>query len=422
MRLLFFNRSFHPDVEATGQLLSELCQDLSRDHEVTVVAGRGYNMERFGSRLPVRRERWDRIEILRAYNPRLNKRSFPARVLNLLSYFCFSFLAGFQAKRPDVVIVETDPPVLGLVALFFARLYGCKFVFYLQDLYPDVGIALGKLKNPLLIRLLESSTQCILNNADRVVVLGDDMRRRVLAKGYQQADRIHVIPNWVDTTQIRPHTGVNSFRQQHHLDGCFVIMFSGNLGLSQRLENVVQVASEFADNDKVRFVFIGEGAAKAGLMEQARAQHLANVLLLPYQPKESLSISLGAADVHLVPLQKGVSGLIVPSKVYGILAAGRPLIAAIEEDSHPSQIIREHRCGLRVDPDSPAELKKAIDWAIGHPAELQEMGRRGREAVVEHFDRRTSVAAFQTMIEALRAPSYELAIENRRDAANQIAY
>ncbi|HUJ71132.1 MAG TPA: glycosyltransferase, partial [Verrucomicrobiae bacterium] len=195
MKLLFFNRSFHPDVEATGQLLSELCQDLSNDHEVTVVAGRPYNMVRFGSWLPVRREDWGGIAILRAYNPRLNKSAFAGRVLNLLSYFCFSLLAGFSAKRPEVVIAETDPPVLGLVGLFFARWYHAKFVFYLQDLYPDIGIALGKLKSPLLIRALELSTQRILNGADRVVVLGDDMRDRVVAKGYRHPERIQVIPN-----------------------------------------------------------------------------------------------------------------------------------------------------------------------------------------------------------------------------------
>ncbi len=233
---------------------------------------------------------------------------------------------------------------------------------------------------------MESSTRCILKNADRVVVLGDDMRRRVLAKGYQHPERIHVIPNWVDTTRIRPQTGVNQFREEHQLSGCFVAMFSGNLGLSQRLENVLTVAGQFADNDNVRFLFVGEGAAKASLMEQAKAQKLVNTLFLPYQPKESLSVSLSAADVHLVPLQAGVAGLIVPSKVYGIMAAGRPLITAIEEDSHPAQIVREYQCGLRVDPDSPAELRKAIAWAIDHPEELREMGQRGREAAVKHFD------------------------------------
>ncbi len=422
MRLLFFNRSFHPDVEATGQLLTELCQDLSNDHEVTVVAGRPYNMEWFGSWLPVKCEWWGRVAILRAYNPRLNKRVFAGRVLNLLSYFCFSFLAGFLARRPEVVIVETDPPVLGLVGLFFARWYHAKFVFYLQDLYPDIGIALGKLKNPLLIRVLEACTQRILNGADRVVVLGDDMRKRVMAKGYRHPERIHVIPNWVDTTQIRPPVGANLFRQQHQLDGHFVVMFSGNLGLSQGLERVIDVASEFAVDDRVRFVFVGEGAAKAGLMEQVRTRHLANALFLPYQPKESLSMSLSAADIHLVPLQRGVAGLIVPSKVYGIMAVGRPFLSAIEEDSHPAQIVREHQCGLRVAPDSPAELKRAIDWALNHPDELREMGQRGRAAVVKHFDRPISVGKFRTMIDALRPQGREFAAENQRDAANQIAY
>ena len=422
MKLLFFNRSFHPDVEATGQLLSELCQDLSATHDVTVVAGRAYNMQRFGSWLPVKREHWGRVEILRAYNPRLDKRVFAARVLNLLSYFCFSFVAGWFAKRPDIVIVETDPPVLGLVALFFARLYRAKFVFYLQDLYPDIGIVLGKLKNPLLIRVLEMSTRRILKGADHVVVLGDDMRTRVLAKGYLHPDQVQVIPNWVDATQIRPHEGANPFRHQHELNGRFVAMFSGNLGLSQRLEQVIDIAAEFAADDRVRFVFIGDGAARAGLMERARSYNLTNTLFLPYQPKESLSASLSAADIHLVPLQRGVAGLIVPSKVYGILAVGRPFISAIDEGSHPAQIIREHRCGFRIAPDSPAELKQAIAWAIDHPDELREMGRRGRVAAVKCFDRQISVGKFRSMIGALRPQGRELITENPRDAANQIAY
>ena len=387
-----------------------------------MVAGRAYNMERFDSWLPVKREQWGRVEILRAYNPRLDKRVFVARVLNLLSYFCFSFLAGFFAGRPDVIVVETDPPVLGLVALFFARWYRAPLVFYLQDLYPDVGIALGKLKNPLLIRVLEASTRRILKGADRIVVLGDDMRRRVLTKGCPHPERIHVIPNWVDTTQIRPQPGANLFRQQHQLEGCFVVMFSGNLGLSQRLEDVLTVAAEFTDKSGIRFVFIGEGAAKADLMKQARARHLGNTLFLPYQPKESLSASLGAADVHLVPLRGGVAGLIVPSKVYGILAAGRPLIVAIEEDSHPAQIVREHQCGLRVDPDSPAKLHQAIAWAVGHPSELREMGQRGREAAVKHFDRRISVAKFRNMVESLPGHRHKLAMQNQRDGTNEIAY
>ena len=420
-RVLFFNRSFHPDVEATGQLLSELCQDLSRSLDVTVVAGRAYNMDRFGSWLPVKRERWGQVEILRAYNPRLNKRVFLARVLNLSSYFCFSFLAGFFARRPDVVIVETDPPVLGLVALFFARLYRAKFVFYLQDLYPDVGVALGKLRNPLLIHALEASTRCILNGADRVVVLGDDMRQRVLGKGYRHAARIHVIPNWVDTTQVRPHSGVNAFREAHQLNGHFVVMFSGNLGLSQGLEQVLDVAAALAGDKRVRFVFVGEGAVKADLMERAKARGLSNTLFLPYQPKEFLSVSLSAADLHLVPLQKGITGLIVPSKVYGILAAGRPFVAAIEDDSHAAQIVREHGCGIRVEPDSPAELKAAIVWAVDHPAELQEMGRRGREASVRIFDRTISVGKFRAMIEELSVGCHKLATRNRRDASSQIA-
>ncbi|MFZ2643033.1 MAG: glycosyltransferase family 4 protein [Verrucomicrobiia bacterium] len=398
MRLLFFNRSFHPDIEATGQLLTELCQDLSRDHEVVVVAGRGYNTARFGSWLPVRREQLDKIRILRAYNPRLNKKRFLGRIVNLLSYYCFGFAAGLFAGRPDVVIVETDPPVLGLIGMFYARLYRAKFVFYVQDLFPDVGVALGSLRHPWLVKLLETCTRWTLRGADKVIVLGEDMAARIKAKTCCDDSRIRVIPNWVDTTRVRPLAGLNPFRHKHQLEGKFVVMFSGNLGLSQDLERVVSIAADLADHDKMQFVFIGEGAAKAGLVKQAAALQLKNVLFLPYEPKEALSESLSAADVHLVTLKRGVAGLIVPSKAYGIMSAGRPFIAAVEEHSHIAEVIQEHACGIRVDPESTEQLRAAILRAAENPEMLEKMGQRGREAAVKCFDRQVSVGKFRALL------------------------
>jgi colanic acid biosynthesis glycosyl transferase WcaI len=399
MRVLFFNRSFHPDVEATGQLLTELCQDLAAaGDEVTVVVGRPYNMTRFGSWWPVRREQLGAVIILRAFNPRFNKRHFLLRIANLFSYFCFSFVAGFFARRPDVVVVETDPPVLGLVALFFARLYRAKFVFYLQDLYPDIGVALGQLRQPWLIKMLDFITRLTLQHSDRVVVLGEDMRRRLATKGYQHWDWVVVVPNWVDTRAIPTLSGPNRFRQEHQLDGRFVVMFSGNLGLSQSLDTVLEAAAGLRDEDRVRFVFIGEGAAKAGLVEKAKREGLSNVQFLPYQPKEQLSESLGAADVHLVTLRRGLAGLIVPSKVYGIMAAGRAFIAAVEDDSHVAEIVRTHQCGRLIPPDDSAEMHQAIVWASAQPVALREMGERGREAAVQHFGRSIAVERFRTML------------------------
>lgn len=405
MRLLFFNRSFYPDVEATGQLLTELCQDLSGNHDVVVIAGRGYNIAQFGSWLPIRREHLDRIQILRVYNPRLDKKKFLGRVANLFSYYCFGFMAGFFAGRPDVVIVETDPPVLGLVGMFYARLYRAKFVFYIQDLYPDVGVTLRKLRNPWLIQMLEACTRWTLRSADRIVVLGEDMAARVRAKGCCDDSRIRVIPNWVDTAQLRAKTAPNPFKDRNGLSGQFNVMFSGNLGLSQDLERVITVATNLKGRDDVRFVFIGEGAAKVGLVERGRRGGIRNLVFLPYQSKETLSESLSAADVHLVTLKRGVAGLIVPSKVYGIMAAGRPFIAAVEEDSHVGRIIRDHRCGLRIDPESEEQLQAAILWALENRKELETMGQHGREAAVRCFDRKVSVGKFQTMLEELREGS-----------------
>jgi len=323
--------------------------------------------------------------------------------VNLLTYFCFSFVAGFLARRADVVVVLTDPPVLGLVAVFFARLYRAKLIFSIKDVHPEIGVVLGKIKNRAMIKLLDVCTQGTLARADRVAVLGEDMRRRVLARGYRHDDRIRVTPDWVDTTLVCPQPGSNAFRQQQGLDRLFVVMFSGNLGLSQGLDQVLDVAVSLRDRGDIRFVFIGEGAAKADLVERARREGLQNVMFLPYQPKENLSESLGAADVHLVTLRRGLAGLIVPSKVYGIMAVGGPFIAAVEECSDVARIVREENCGVRVEPDDPAQLAEAIRWAVRHPDELRMMGQHGRQAAVTRFDRRIAVTRFQTMLGELAA-------------------
>jgi glycosyltransferase involved in cell wall biosynthesis len=179
-------------------------------------------------------------------------------------------------------------------------------------------------------------------------------------------------------------------------------MYSGNLGLSQNLEQVL-AAAELLRDEPVQFLFVGEGAAKAGLVARAAELKLDNVRFLPYTPKERLGESLAAADVHLIPLQRGLAGCIVPSKLYGILAAGRPYVAAVEEDSEVAHITREWQTGLRTEPDAPAGLAEAVRWCLAHRDELAEMGRRGQRLAETRFDRRRCVALFSEMLDSLTA-------------------
>jgi glycosyltransferase involved in cell wall biosynthesis len=291
-----------------------------------------------------------------------------------------------------VLVVETDPPVLGALGAVLKWWHGRPMVFYLQDLFPEVGLALGRFRPGPLTSFLRWTTQFGLDRADRVIVLGEDMRRRVLDRGVPPA-KIDVVPNWADTAAVRPVEPSPALRREWSLNGEFVVMYSGNLGLSQNLEHVLEAARRLQD-EPIAFVFIGEGAAKGGLMATAKDYGLDNMRFLPYQPKERLAESLGAADLHLIPLRCGLAGYMVPSKLYGILAAGRPYLASVDADSEVALVTREHGTGVVVDPDNPHALIDALRWCLAHQDELAAMGRRGRRLAEDRFDRRQSVRRF----------------------------
>jgi glycosyltransferase involved in cell wall biosynthesis len=398
MRLLFLNRSYHPDVEATGQLLTELCSDLARRHDVEVIAGRPNFVEAGGAAL-VQRDRHLGVDVTRVRNVRFTKKSLLGRALGLVSYLVLALGAALLARRPDVIVVETDPPLLGLLGAVLKRWHRCCLVFYLQDLYPEVGLALGKLRPGVVTRLLHWATQVGLRAADRVVVLGHDMREKVLARGVP-AEKIDVVPNWADTDLVRPTAGPNPLRAEWGLGDSFVVMYSGNLGLSQNLDPLLAAAANLRGTP-VSFVLVGEGAAKAGLQARAAAMGLDNVRFLPYQPKEQLGVSLGAADVHFIPLRRGLAGCIVPSKLYGVLAAGVPYIAAVDAESETAHVTRQFEAGLVIEPDAAPALTSTISWCLGHRPALAEMGRRGRRAAEEWFSRPACVGRFAGVISGL---------------------
>lgn len=399
-RLLFLNRSYWPDVEATGQLLTELCEDLAGTFDVTVIAGQpnqnpaGMDYRTQGS------QRRHGVHVRRVWNTRLPKHSLPGRVVNLLSYFAGAWLAALAVPRPDVVIVETDPPLLCLLGAFLRRWRRAKLVVYLQDIYPDIAVALGKLPDGPPTRLLRRLMFGAYRRADRVVVLSRDMRDLLVASGVD-AHKIECIPNWIDTEQVVPRKEQNAFRAEHGLDGQFVVMYSGNMGLCQRLEDVLSAADMLRDRNDLLFLMVGDGASRPQLQASARRLNLSNIRFLPYQPKDRLAESLSAADLHLVPLDPRVSSCLMPSKLYGILASGTPVLAIAPEDCELAEVARREAVGLVVPPGQPEALADAIRGLADSREKLGPMGRSARALAVARYDRRQSTASFATMLHGL---------------------
>jgi glycosyltransferase involved in cell wall biosynthesis len=259
-----------------------------------------------------------------------------------------------------------------------------------------VAVALGRLRNPAIVGGLSRLNRGLRRRAARIVAIGRDMADRLIADG-APASKIHVIPNWADGRALRPLDGRSALRREHGWEGRFVVMHSGNVGLSQDLETFLDAAERLRDEPDVVCAIVGDGAGAAVLKERASRSGLCNVRFLPYQPKAELADSLGAADVHLISLRPGLSGAIVPSKVYGIMAAGKPFLAAVDPGSEPALLAEEHGCGVRVDPSCPDGLADAIRRVRGLP--LAEMGRRAREAFESRYDRPIAAAAYRRLLE-----------------------
>jgi colanic acid biosynthesis glycosyl transferase WcaI len=392
MRVVFFNRSYWPDFGATGQLLTELTQDLATTHgcDVEVVAGGGRKF--FGL---VSRERHEGVDILRSKETRLGRRSLLGRITNYLSYFFSALWASFRIRRPDVVVALTDPPIIGLVAWAAAKRTGARFVFLCQDIFPEVANLLEDFRSEPVNRVLERINRFLVRRADRTIALGDTMKRRLVEGKGADAAKVAVIHNWADSGLLSPGPKDNRFSREHGLHDRFVVLHAGNIGLSQNLDLVLDAASEL---ETVTFLFIGDGVRRKLLEETAAHRGLGNVRFLPYQPRERMRETYATGDVFLVSLKRGLAGYIVPSKLYGILAAGRPYVAAVEEDSEVAAITREHECGLVVSPDDVGGLTHEIARLHRDRDLARRLGDNARRASA-HFERRKQVHAYHVLFQ-----------------------
>ena len=394
-RLLVLNQYYWPGVEATANVLTDLCEALADEYDVTVVAGTVAGRARAG------REHRNGVEIVRVPATAFERRRLWRRGANYLSYVALATAAGIRAARPDIILSMTDPPLVPDVAYAVARRFRVPLVVISQDVFPEVAVALGRLESRVVAGLLGRLVGLPFRRADRVVAIGETMRRRLEAKSVAP-ERISVIPNWVDTEQLTPEPRRNAWSHAQGLDDAFVVMHSGNLGYAQDLDSLVAAAAHLRDADDVRVVMVGGGARRADLVALAGRLD-AQVTFLPYQPRAVLPQSLSAADVHVVGLARGLAGLVVPSRIYGVLAVARPVIAAAEEESETAQLVREAQCGVVVPPGHPERLANAIRAARDGSLDLGEMGRRGREWVVAEADRGVALARYRALLREVRS-------------------
>jgi colanic acid biosynthesis glycosyl transferase WcaI len=291
----------------------------------------------------------------------------------------------------------TDPPIVADVALAIARRYRVPLVVISQDVFPEIAVQLKRLESPALMTLLRFLVSFYLRRSDRIVAIGETMRRRLEAKG-APPDRVRVIPNWVDTTRLRPLPKANPWACERGYDEKFVVMHSGNVGHAQDLDSLVRATTFLRDLDDLLVAVIGMGARHAELVALADRLEADRVQFLYYQPRELLRQSLSAADVHVVGLAVGLAGYVVPSRFYGILAVARPVIAAVDADSETAQVVESVGCGIVVPPGRPELLARAIRDAHDGVHDLEAMGARGREWAEREADRSVAVRRYRDVL------------------------
>ncbi len=409
-----FNRSYWPDFGSTGQLLTELAEDLVAAHgfEVTVVCG--YPLGRDRRDVPAREVR-NGVEIVRAAGTTWSPRRFAGRATNYVTYFASAMLAGLHVRRPDVVMALTDPPIIGLAALATAERAGAPFVFLCEDVFPEVAVLVEDFHSDVVNAALTQVNRVLLSRANAVIALGETMKQRLEGKGADPA-RITVIDNWADTEALVPLGRRNAFSAAHALDDRIVVMHAGNIGLSQSLDTVIEAAGHLRHERAIVFVFLGDGARRSALETRVAAAGLDNVRFVPYQPRERMADAYAAADLFLVSLRAGLSGYIVPSKIYGILAAGRPYVAAVEDDCEVATLTRAQGCGIVVPPDDAVALAGAIAALATDPARREVLGARGRVAAL-YFDRRRQVGAYAALLREVAASHLSAAEPDARVSA-----
>lgn len=399
MGIRFVHQYFFPDLSSVSQVISQIAFSLAeKGEDVSVICSRNrYDRVQGVSLLST--ERVGGVDIYRCWGPSFGRGTIAGRILDMAS-FCILSVARLMACRPvDTFVFLTNPPLFPVFGPLVKRIRGGRFVYILMDIYPDILIRAGVVREgSVAVRILRWIARASLRGADTVVVLGEDMRKVAIRSG-ASPEKVVTIRNWADPERIHsvPHRE-NRFRREWGLDGKFVVEYSGNLGVSHSFDDLLAVAEELADHDEIRFLFIGGGVRYPEAERTVSSKGLGNVVMKPYQDVSDLSHSLSVGDVHYISLRNGFEGLVVPSKAYGIMAAGRPMIYQGDQEGEIAQMIAREQCGIVVAEGDRAGLRDGILRLYRDREMAGRMGGLARRALAEKYSASIGLAEYRKVL------------------------
>lgn len=402
MHVLLLALNYHPDKLGNAPLMTGLAEGLvERGHRVTVVCAMPHHETgridpAYGGRVMVR-DRRKGVDIVRVWLYADGGGGARAKMAGYASFTATALAAALSVRDVDVIFTPSPPLTLGIVDHLVARARRVPFVYNLQDLFPEAAVRLGVLTDRRAIAAFERLERWVYRRAARLSIISEGFRDHLRAKGVPDG-RIAYIPNYVDIDEISPRarTG-NPIRAAHGLDDTFVIQFSGRMGYSQGLETVIEAWRRLDDLPDTRLMMVGDGQARPMVIDALRGDPRA--VVLPTQPRSALPDLLGAADVGLAPLRRGMAATCIPSKIFGIMAAARPVIAGVEPHTDTARLVEAAEGGIVVPPEDPAALAAAIRRLHARPTLGRAMGAAGRLHVVGHHGRHAIIARYEALLQ-----------------------
>lgn len=403
MRLLVVSQVYVPDPASVGQHMADAAEDMAaRRWSVRVLTSdRGYDNPE--DRLQ-RRELRNGVQIVRLPFTSFGKGTLVRRLVGQLSFCLQAIARALLGPKLDLILITTAPIMSSTVGLVLGWLRRVPVAFWVMDINPDQAVAAGKVgARGLLVRALDFTNRRMLRQARVVVALDRFMASTLKRKAADASARIHVVPPWSHESHLqRIEHQDNPFRRRHHLDGKFVVMYSGNHSLVHPLTTLLEAARVLSDDPSIVFFFIGGGEGKKEVDLFSREHALPNVTLLPYQPLNQIRYSLSAADLHVISMGQKMVGIIHPCKFYGAMALAKPVLCFGPEASHVGEIIRDTGCGWRIDHgDVEATVRLLRSLADWPPAELQAIGQKGRMAVDSFLSERLLRSRFSDLMESV---------------------
>jgi putative colanic acid biosynthesis glycosyltransferase WcaI len=382
MQVLLINQFFWPDSAATGQLLTDVARGIDPEmHAVTVLCGTStYGV--VDTLSP------PQVKIMQCGGVSFSRGKI-GRVVSYASFFAGAAVRGVRGPKPALVVTLTTPPLISLLGTLLKSFRGSRHFVWEMDVYPDIAVSLNVLKpRSIITRLIGTVADFSRKRADGIIALGEDMKERLVARGVPE-HKILVAENWADGREIVPAP---------FEEGPLVVHYSGTFGLAHEHDTIAEVMQQLRDDHHFRFVFVGGGARRVGLEEFCRAEGMRNVEFRPSASRSELSRSLAEGHVGLVTQISETAGAVVPSKTYGIMAAGRPMLYVGPESATPALLLRRHECGWRIEPGDVAGMIRLLKRLEQDRTLAREAGARARRAFEEYYDRPIGVARILSIL------------------------